>query len=228
MSPLLFLLLLGLSVYSNALDLKGKVIWNQLCPGAKTLGQAKAILDGGSNYYGSITRDGSFVIPDVPEGTYILNIVARNHLFDQYRIDIVDSLSPPEVRPYLPGTPLSSTANSPVTITYPLKVHPRYKNEYFVPKESFDVMGMLQSPMIMMMGAVGVMVVALPYMMKNLDPEQLKEVQESQARMVKMQGSITSGDFSGIASMFTEGSGDGGSSSATPSTPVKNRGKKKR
>lgn len=77
----------------------------------------------------------------------------------------MDSLSPPEVRPYLPGTPLSSTADSPVTIAYPLKVHPRYKNEYFVPKQSFNVMGMLQNPMIMMMGAVGLMVVALPYMM---------------------------------------------------------------
>ena len=71
---------------------------------AKTLGQAKAILDDGFNYYGSITRDGSFVMcvmptslchdiherdhrPDVPEGTYILNIVARNHLFDQVRIN---------------------------------------------------------------------------------------------------------------------------------------------
>jgi len=225
---LLFLLLLGLSVCSNALDLKGKITWNQLCPDAKTLGQAKAILDDGFNHYGSITRDGSFVIPDVPEGTYIFNIVARDHLFDQYRIDIVDSLSPPEVRPYIPGTPLSSTANTPVTVTYPLNIHPRYKNEYFVPKQSFNVMGMLQSPMIMMMGAVGVMVLALPYMMNNLDPEQLKEVQQSQARVVKMQSSITSGDLSGIASMFAEGSGDGASSSATATTPVKHRGKKRR
>jgi hypothetical protein len=32
---------------------------------------------------------------------------------------------------------------------------------------------------------------------KNLDPEQLKEVQQSQARMVNMQSSITSGDLSG-------------------------------
>ena len=110
--------------------------------------------------------------------------MARDHLFDQvsftpflcpgvarltlplqYRIDFMDSLSPPEVRPYVPGTPLSSTANSPVTVTYPLSVHPRYKNEYFVPKQSFNVMGMLQNPMIMMMGAVGIMVVAMPYMM---------------------------------------------------------------
>jgi len=228
MSPFLFLFLLGLSAYSNALDLKGTVGWNQVCPDAKALGQAKAILDDGSSHYGSITRDGSFVIPDVPEGTYIFNIVARNYLFDQYRIDVVDTLSAPEVRPYLPGTPLSSTANSHVTISYPLRIHPRFKNEYFVPKQSFNVMGMLQNPMMMMMGAVGVMVVALPYMMKNLDPEQLKEVQESQARMVKMQSSITSGDLSGITSMFAEGSNNGGSSSATPSTPVKNRGKKKR
>ncbi|KAF9786971.1 hypothetical protein BJ322DRAFT_1052986 [Thelephora terrestris] len=228
MSPFLFLLLLGLSVFSNALDLKGAIVWNQLCPDAKTLGQAKAILDDGSNYYASITRDGSFVIPDVPKGTYVLNIVARNYLFDQYRIDVVDTLSAPEARPYLPGTPLSSTANSHVTIAHPLKVYPRFKNEYFVPKQSFNVMGMLQNPMIMMMGAVGVMVVAMPYMMKNLDPEQLKEVQQSQARMVNMQSSITSGDLSGIRSMFTEGSDNVGSSSATPSTPVKNRGKKKR
>lgn len=217
-----------LSVCSNALNLKGAIVWNQLCPDAKTLGQAKATLDDGSIYYGSITRDGSFMIPDVPEGTYIFNIVARNHIFDQYRVDVVDSLSPPEVRPYLPGTPLSSTANSHVTIAYPLKVHPKFKNEYFVPNQSFNVMGMLQSPMIMMMGAVGLMAVALPYMMKNLDPEQLKEVQESQARMAKMQSSLTSGDFRGIASVFNEASGDGGSSSATPSAPVKNRGKKRR
>ena len=72
-----------LSLCSNALDFKGTIIWNQLCPGsqvaclilhktlnsfaidlldAKSLGQAKAILDDGSNYYGSITRDGSFVM----------------------------------------------------------------------------------------------------------------------------------------------------------------------
>jgi len=68
----------------------------------------------------------------------------------------------------------------------------------------------------------------LPYLMKNMDPEQLKEVQQSQARVVNMQSSITSGDFSGITSMFKEGSGDGGSSSATAATPVKNRGKKRR
>ena len=77
----------------------------------------------------------------------------------------MDSLSSPEVRPYVSGTPLSSTANSHVTIAYPLKIYPRFRNEYFVPKQSFNVMGMLQNPMIMMMGAVGVMVVALPYMM---------------------------------------------------------------
>ena len=70
---------------SNALDLKGTVVWNQVCPGsqittssvigvneslnfeidlpdAKALGQAKAILDDGSSHHGSITRDGSFVM----------------------------------------------------------------------------------------------------------------------------------------------------------------------
>ena len=45
-------------------------------------------------------------------------------------------------------------------------------------------------------GTMGAFLIGLATQ-KNLDPEQLKEVQESQARMVKMQSSITSGDLTG-------------------------------
>ena len=115
----------------------------------------------------STSSPGTISLTRSRSSTFCLG-VERLTLFPQYRIDLVDSLSPPEVRPYVPGTPLSSTANSPITVTYPLNVHPRYKNEYFVPKQSFNIMGMLQSPMIMMMGVVGLMVLALPYMMVGI------------------------------------------------------------
>ena len=42
---------------------------------------------------------------------------------------------------------------------------PRAKNQYFVEHQSFNVMGMLRNPMIMMMVATGVLVVAMPYIM---------------------------------------------------------------
>lgn len=54
---------------------------------------------------------------------------------------------------------------------------------------------MLKSPMVLMMVFTGGMVLAMPYLMKNMDPESLEEFKEQQAKMAKMQSAITSGDF---------------------------------
>lgn len=67
----------------------------------KAIGRAKVVLDDGS-MHGSVTRDGGFTMcvvcdecstlvsnlsrPDVPEGTYILSVLAHDHLFDQVRL----------------------------------------------------------------------------------------------------------------------------------------------
>jgi hypothetical protein len=77
---------------------------------------------------------------------------------------------------------------------------------------------MLRNPMIMMMVATGVLVVAMPYILvsavvrnmivrmlrcmvfylqKNMDPELAKEVTERQNRLANIQNSMTSGDLRG-------------------------------
>jgi predicted Co/Zn/Cd cation transporter (cation efflux family) len=88
-------------------------------------------------------------------------------------------------------------------LPYPLTLQARKKLDFFVPEASFNVMGMFQNPMMLMMGVTAVVVLGLPYLLvshadsnvllmpinisfqKNLDPETMKEINESQAVMSK-------------------------------------------
>ena len=84
----------------------------------------------------------------------------------QFRVDVFDTSSDPEIRPYIPGTPLSATPT--VTLPYPLKLYPRQRNDYFVPPQSFNILGMFQNPMMLMMVGVGAMALLMPYLMVSL------------------------------------------------------------
>lgn len=165
-----------------------------MCPGIGDLGQAKVVLDNGK-LRGGVTRDGSFVIPDVPAGTYVLSVAAHDHVFDQLRVDVFETETLPEVRPYIPGTPLSPAAV--VTLPYPIVLAPRQRNDYFVPRQSFNLLAMFQNPMMLLMLGMGGLVVAMPYLMKNMDPAMLQDFQKRQARIGSLQSSLQSGDLSG-------------------------------
>ena len=101
----------------------------------------------------------------------------------------------PDVRPYVPGTPHDPPSS--VTLRYPIILTPRQKAEYFVERQSFNALGMLKNPMVLMMIVMGGMVLAMPYIMKNLDPELVKEVNQSQARYSGLQSAMQSGDYRG-------------------------------
>lgn len=89
----------------------------------------------------------------------------------QLRIDVLASdasESLPEVRPYVPGTPLSNSAQALAAapkLPYPPTLIARRHNEYFVERESFNVMGMLQNPMMLMMVVAGGLMIGTPYLM---------------------------------------------------------------
>jgi hypothetical protein len=79
----------------------------------------------------------------------------------QYRIDInQSSVSPVEVRPYILGIPPSN-----VLRPYPLSITAKGKYVYFLPRETFNLGGMLSSPMMLAMIACGALVLAMPYIM---------------------------------------------------------------
>ncbi|KAI0348619.1 hypothetical protein BDW22DRAFT_1320774 [Trametopsis cervina] len=195
-----------------ALDLKGRVSWNDHCKGLKDLGQAKVVLDNGE-LHGGVTRDGGFTIPDVPAGTYVLSVVAHDHTFDQLRVDVLDTDTLPEVRPYVPGTPLSPAP--PVTLPYPITLSATSKLDYFTQQQAFNLIGMFKSPMMLLMVFGGIMVFATPYLLKNLDPEMLKEFEERQAKISGIQSQLQSGDLKGSLTSLMAAADEDASSSTS-------------
>jgi len=178
-------------------ELQGRVIWNDACKDYSTLGHSKVFLDDG-RYHGSIRKDGAFEIPDVAPGSYVLSVNAHDHVFDSLRVDVppptVDDAIP-DVRPYVPGTPHSPP--SIVSLSYPITLIPRQQNIYFVEHQAFNALGMLQNPMMLLMIGAGVLMVGMPYILKNLDPEMAKEVGQRQANFANIQSSLQSGDLRG-------------------------------
>ncbi|RPD82632.1 hypothetical protein L226DRAFT_528776 [Lentinus tigrinus ALCF2SS1-7] len=225
--PLALLALTSSCLSALALDLKGRVQWNNHCSGIDDLGQTKVVLDNGK-HRGGVTRDGTFTIPDVPAGTYVLSVLAHDHVFEQVRVDVLETETLPEVRPYFPGTPLSPP--STVTIPYPIVLSARAKYDYFVPRESFNVLAMFKNPMMMMMLGAGVLVLLMPTMMKNMDPEVMEEFKERQAKMSGMQSALQSGDLMGGISQMLAGdepkAASSGTSKGASSSGAKHRGPK--
>ena len=120
--------------------------------------------------------------PDVPTGTYVLSVLSHDYSFDQVctpflttsgahnvyqvRIDVSPEEPLPHVQSYTFGTPLLT--KSSVSLPYPVVLIPRHKNVYFSPRESFNLLGMFQSPMMMIMVLTGGMMLAMPYIMVSL------------------------------------------------------------
>ncbi|KLO07575.1 hypothetical protein SCHPADRAFT_641811 [Schizopora paradoxa] len=175
-------------------DVEGRILWNDICKDYNDVGHSRIVLDNGK-YQGGLRRDGSFSIYDVDEGSYILSVVSHDYVFDSLRIDVrPDSNSKPQVRPYVAGTPHNPP--STIALPYPITLTPRIKNVYFLDREAFNLLAMLRNPMILMMVVTGGLVMAMPYIMKNMDPELASEVRERQAKFANIQSAMQSGDFS--------------------------------
>jgi len=212
---------------SFAAEISGFVQWNGHCADAIQLGHAKVVLDN-SVASGSVSRNGTFVIPDVAAGTYVLSVVSRDHVFDQLRIDIPpEDDSTPEVSPYNVGTPLNP--RSPIKLLYPIKLVPRQRKSYFVPHQSFNVVQMFQNPMMLIMVFGGLMMLAMPYITKNLDPALLQEAQQNQAKLTT---ALQSGDLKSGMAALTGGDDTGPAAITTatssPSNNTKSRARKRR
>ncbi|KAF8213375.1 hypothetical protein K438DRAFT_1956770 [Mycena galopus ATCC 62051] len=211
---------LSFALSAFAVDVTGKLQWNDQCPGP-----ARVVLDSGK-FNANILRDGTFSIPDVPTGTYILSVVSHDHIFDHFRVDVLESEF--EARPYSVGTPLTPASS----ILLPqISLLARSKHVYFVPVESFNLLGMFQNPMMLMMVGGGIMVFLLPYLMKNMDPETMKEFKEQQAKMSTMQSAMASGDLkAGFSALMADDPPPAKAVSASPAGSKKGNasGNKKR
>mmetsp|Transcript_3262 Transcript_3262/g.6774 ORF Transcript_3262/g.6774 Transcript_3262/m.6774 type:complete len:215 (-) Transcript_3262:249-893(-) len=137
--------------------------------------------------------DGSFVIYDVGPGIHQLDIDSKLYHFPQVKIQLLeDSMDAPKCLEYAyPGATKRA-------LKYPLVINPKGTYQYFEAKKGFSIFGLLRNPMVMMMlFSVGLMV-AMPYMMEGLEPEekarmkeQMKNQQDPTAMFSQMWGDIT-------------------------------------
>jgi len=176
-----------------------------------------------------VSHDGGFVFRDVAPGTYTIDVLAPDHVFPQYRVDVLppgesvipweiheiatispaptpsSSPSPPDINvyPIPPGTPHLHNPRLPL-LSYPIKFQAAHRRSYEIPKQSFDIIGMFSNPMMLMMLFTGIMMFAMPKLMENMDPELVKEVKEKQDRMFSAQSRLTEGGAGGLSSLLAE------------------------
>lgn len=103
-------------------------------------------------------------------------------------LEVIDSVSvwpqlEVDVGMRLPGR-VQALSSRKELLPYPLLLEPAGKANYFEKREGFNVRGLLMNPMVLTMGFSIFSVFLLPQMMKNMDPEALKEMQEAQRQLL--------------------------------------------
>lgn len=97
--------------------------------------------------------------------------VNKRELIRQYLLNLAPSTSPetpnilePHLQLVLPGkSPLPSSSGS--SLPHPLQISPLGQEDYYTARSGVDVLGMLKSPLVLMMLFSGVMMFALPKLM---------------------------------------------------------------
>ncbi|CAE6488397.1 unnamed protein product [Rhizoctonia solani] len=171
-------------------NVEGKIEWNSICSGINELKPNTVVVLDGGLYSGGVRRSGEFTIPGVADGAYILSVLAPDHAFDFVRIDVNNNTV--SAHPHVLGTPFELSVTGP-TLSYPLTLSPRSKNVYFVPREGFNLAGMFQNPMMLMMVVTGVMVMFMPKLMDSMSEETKQELQQKQQDMFGITNAPASG-----------------------------------
>ncbi|KAL7412379.1 hypothetical protein BDY24DRAFT_392721 [Mrakia frigida] len=187
---------LSLSSAASAALLEGSIVFNQYLPDISSIQPSTSIsLDHGAKH-AYVLRDGSFRFSDVEPGLHTLQVLSASHSFQDLVITIPPasppttsseaspSSPPPFVAIHAPSAVLPFDPLSPPSVgslPYPLQLVPLGKLNFYTEQGSFQIFTMLKSPMILMMMASGVMMLALPWLLKNMDPEALTEANKLMA-----------------------------------------------
>ncbi|KAK9365590.1 hypothetical protein V1509DRAFT_632793 [Lipomyces kononenkoae] len=133
-----------------------------------------------AKYNTYVRADGqSFVFLNVSEGAYALSIKSAEHIFPTLRVDVAET--DVEVFVSHPGNEWSFKGPRQ---PYPIELRPFGPAVYYQYREGFNILKLFKNPMLMISLLTLGMVFVLPKIMDSLDPEQLKEIQQEQAKTV--------------------------------------------
>ena len=115
--------------------------------------------------------DGTFEFRNVKPGIYVVNVISTIHHFGEIKIDVRPS---GKVRALL--FPYAGAKKVPTV--YPLHFRVQGQHQYFVARPQLSILSIFRHPMILMMAPMMLMMFCLPKMMENVDPEELKQMQD--------------------------------------------------
>lgn len=186
-------------VIQNVLANKGSIIQGQLqMPDTKT--PVNTTLITLNNEFSTYTTpSGNFTFYNVPLGVHLVDAHNVDYSFSQVKMqlrinDENNEIEKKCIEYVYPGAPKQPIECEPSII---LIANAKY--QYFETRRGFSIFGLLKNPMVLLMGVSVIMMVIMPKMMENLDPEQkeqMKKQMEMQQDPSKMLGQLW-GELSG-------------------------------
>lgn len=158
---------------------------NQVQPGSVLL------TDGTNSIRAPVQEDGSFVVYNLPYGTYLLHAEFNDFIFPTIRVDVQykerdGGLRIPVIRTYQNDYPVRPVEGNGIDVDSPAVIPVAGRHEYYIPRENFRLIDVLKSPMIILMlvsfGMLG--------LLKLFPEEEMKEsrkmTKEWQKKMTNM------------------------------------------
>ena len=106
------------------------------------LSQTTVSVDGGK-YHGFLKSNGEFSIHGVVQGSYLVEVVSPNYVFEPVRVDISSKSGKVRARKVN-----SLKASSVQHLPYPLKFKAGKQAEFFEKREAWSILNTLKNPMV--------------------------------------------------------------------------------
>ncbi|XP_053553664.1 ER membrane protein complex subunit 7 [Bombina bombina] len=154
---------------------KFKVEGRAVVPGVRPqdwVSSARVLVDG-EEHIGFLRTDGSFVVHDVPSGSYVVEVVSPAYRFEPARVDIT---SKGKMRARFVNHIKTSEV---LRLPYPLQLKSNGPPSYFIKRETWGWTDFLMNPMVMMMVLPLLIFVLLPKVVNTSDPEMRREMEQS-------------------------------------------------
>nr|XP_060616093.1 ER membrane protein complex subunit 7 [Anolis sagrei ordinatus] len=152
-----------------------KIEGRAVVPGVKPqdwVAGARVLVDG-EEHVGFLKTDGSFVVHDIPSGSYVVEVISPAYKFEPVRVDIT---SKGKMRARYVNYIKTSEV---VKLPYPLQMKSSGPPSYFIKRESWGWTDFLMNPMVMMMILPLLIFVLLPKVVNTSDPDMRREMEQS-------------------------------------------------
>lgn len=197
-----------------------KIEGRAVVPGVKPqdwISAARVLVDG-EEHVGFLKTDGSFVVHDIPSGSYVVEVISPAYRFDPIRVDIT---SKGKMRARYVNYIKTSEV---VRLPYPLQMKSSGPPSYFIKRESWGWTDFLMNPMVMMMVLPLLIFVLLPKVVNTSDPDMRREMEQS---MNMLNSNHELPDVSEFMTRLFSSKSSGKSSSSSSKTGKSGAGKRR-